>query len=143
MSNLLIGKKITDVKIATDKQALLFVSDSGEELIARTDGDCCSYSWIETVEMPALGLPFTVIAIDDLDLPGSDDNHPEHECLTVYGAKIATDKGEMIIDYRNESNGYYGGSIEWPNDDEYSYFYGGVHGQNASSLEWTEIEEQQ
>lgn len=141
MGNLLIGKKIVDVKIATDKQALLFLSDNGDELIARTDGDCCSYSWIETVEMPALGIPFKVIGIEDLDLPGSDGNHHDYDCLSVYGAKITTDKGEMVIDYRNSSNGYYGGNIVWPNDDEYSYFYGGVHGQNESSLEWTEIEE--
>lgn len=141
MSNLLIGKKIVDVKIADDKMALLFVSDSGEQLIARTDGDCCSHSWIESVEMPALGLPFTVVSVDDLDLPGSDDDHPDYECLAVYGAKIITDKGEMIIDYRNSSNGYYGGNIVWPNDDEYSYFYGGVYGQNDSSLQWVEIEE--
>ena len=141
MGNLLIGKNIVDVKIATDKQALLFISDDNEELIARTDGDCCSYSWIESIEMPALGFPFTVIEIESLDLPGSDDNHPDHDCLTVYGAKITTNKGEMIIDYRNASNGYYGGDIIWPNDDEYSYFYGGVHGQNVSSLEWTGIEE--
>lgn len=141
MGNLLIGKNIVDVKIASDKQALLFVTDGGEQLIARTDGDCCSYSWIETVEMPALGLPFSIIAIDDLELPGSDDNHPDHDCLAVYGAKITTDKGDMVIDYRNASNGYYGGDIVWPNDDEYSYFYGGVDGQNESSLEWTEIED--
>lgn len=138
MTNLLIGKKIVDVKIAVDKQAMLFVSEDGAEFIARTDGDCCSYSWIENVEMPALGFPFKVIAIDDLDLPGSQNDHPDYDCLSVYGAKVVTDKGEMVIDYRNSSNGYYGGNISWPGD---KYFYGGVHGQNESSLEWIEIEE--
>lgn len=141
MGNLLLGKKIVDLKIATDKMALLFICSSGEELVARTDGDCCSNSWIETVELPALGFPFTIIKIDDLDLPGSCDDHPDLECLAVYGAKISTDKGDMVVDYRNSSNGYYGGNIVWPNDDEYSYFYGGVYGQNESLLEWTEIEE--
>lgn len=141
MTNKLIDKTIVDVKIASDKQAMLFVTDSGDEFIVRTDGDCCSYSWIESVEMPALGLPFKIIDVQDLDMPDLGEM-PDREVVTYYGAKIITDKGEMIIDYRNDSNGYYGGSICWPvTDDEYSYFYGGVHGQNDSSLEWQEIEE--
>lgn len=140
MSNLLIGKVINDMRIASDQQAILFVCNNGEQLVARVDGDCCSYSWIENIEMPALGFPFTILSIDDLDLPGSDDNHPEHDCLQVYGAKIITDKGEMIIDYRNAPNGYYGGNMVWP-DDEDSYFYGGVHGQNVSNEDWQPITE--
>lgn len=138
MKNLLINKSIVSMQIASDKQALLFTTVEGENLIARVDADCCSYSWIESIELPALGFPFTIISIDDLDLPGSDDNHPEHDCLQVYGAKITTDKGDLIIDYRNSSNGYYGGSMCWPGDD---YFYGGVHGQNISSEEWEDIQD--
>ncbi|MNC82782.1 hypothetical protein D3C76_1797080 [compost metagenome] len=45
------------------------------------------------------------------------------EYLQFYGAKISTDRGDMIIDYRNESNGYYGGDIHWP---------GGSYYQSAS-----------
>ncbi len=141
MTNKLIGKKIVDVKIASDKQAMLFVDDSGNEFIVRTDGDCCSYTWIESVEMPALGLPFTIINVEDLDMPDLGDM-PDKEVVAYYGAKITTDKGDMVIDYRNDSNGYYGGDIVWPvTDDEYSYFYGGVYQQNISSEEWEDIEE--
>ena len=55
----------------------------------------------------------------------------------AYGVKITTDKGHIVIDYRNASNGYYGGNLSWPDD---SYFYGGVHGQNESNEEWVDIE---
>lgn len=136
MENQLIGKTIVEMKIAEDNQALLFVTAEGEKLIARVDADCCSHTWIESVEMPALGLPYSVIAVEDLDMgkePLSDD---DFECLQFYGAKIVTDKGDMIIDYRNESNGYYGGSISWPGD---KYFYGGVFDQNVSKEVWVEI----
>jgi hypothetical protein len=137
MENLLIGKKIVDVKIADDKEALLFVTDAGENIIVRVDADCCSSTWIETVELPALGFPFMVIACDDLDM-NKEVEEIDWECIRYYGAKITTDKGDMVIDYRNSSNGYYGGNIVWPGD---SYFYGGVHGQNVSSMNWVNIEE--
>lgn len=135
MSNQMIGKKIVDMKIAADKVAILFVTADGENLVAKVDADCCSHTWVESIEMPALGLPFTIIAVEDLDMgkePLSDDNY---DCLQFYGAKIVTDKGDLIIDYRNESNGYYGGEICWPGD----RFYGGVFEQNVSKEDWVDI----
>jgi len=33
--------------------------------------------------------------------------------------KIATDYGDIIIEYRNESDGVYGGDLAWPGDKEY------------------------
>lgn len=137
MENLLIGKKIVDVKIADDKEAMLFVTDDGQHLIVKVDADCCSYTWIESVEMPALGLPFNVISCEDLEMPDLGEM-PGCDFVEYYGAKIITDKGEMIIDYRNDSNGYYGGNIVWPGDD---YFYGGFYGQNNSSMNWVDVEE--
>lgn len=131
----LIGKTIIGMKIADDQQALLFVLDNDETLIARTDGDCCSHSWIEHVELPT-EFPAKVLSCDDLDMNKEDVSNEEHECLTFYGYKIVTDKGDIVIDYRNSSNGYYGGSISFDGDD---YYYGGVHGQNVSSMNWKDI----
>lgn len=36
---------------------------------------------------------------------------PQVECVAYYGLKITTEKGRAVIDYRNDSNGYYGGSL--------------------------------
>jgi hypothetical protein len=137
MGNLLINKNIVDVKIAADKEAMLFVTDGGERLVARVDADCCSHTWIESVEMPALGLPFTILSCENLDM-GREPEEIDYDYIQYYGAKIITTKGEMVIDYRNSSNGYYGGDIVWPGDE---YFYGGVHGQNVSSEGWIGVEE--
>lgn len=134
MQNLLIGKTITTFKIADDRKALLFVTAEGENLIAKADADCCSETWIESVELPALGTPFTISAIEDLELNVGQDTRDGE--LAFYGAKIVTDKGDLVIDYRNESNGYYGGSMCWPGDD---YFYGGVYGQNVSTENWVDV----
>jgi len=88
---------INGIKIADDKEAILFVCDSGE-IKVRCDADCCSHTWIEHIELPALGFPCLVVSVDDLDLPGSDNNHPDHDYLQVYGCKITTDKGDIVID---------------------------------------------
>ena len=133
MSNILTGRTITGMKIADDKEAIKFETTEGD-VVVLVDADCCSHTWVEHIEMPSLGFPALVSAVDDLDLPGTTDT--ENGLLQVYGCKITTDKGEIIIDYRNESNGYYGGNLVWP----YDQFYGGVYGQNVSKQTWVEIQ---
>lgn len=132
MTKCLDEKTITGVELSEDKEAIRFLIDGGDPIVARCDADCCSHTWIEHVELPALGFPAKVLAIADLDLPGVPDPS-EYEVIQVYGLKITTDKGDLIIEYRNSSNGYYGGSLAWPDD---SYFYGGVYGQNISNEKW-------
>ena len=134
MDHILIGKIITGLKIADDKLALLFSTSDGD-IRARCDGDCCSSTWVEHIEMPALGFPAKVIKAEELDMPDLGDM-PGLDVVSYYGFKITTDKGEIIIDYRNESNGWYGGSLEWPDDD---YFYGGVYSQNVSKEAWVDV----
>lgn len=134
MSNVLVGKTVTAIYLASDKMAIKFDVAGEEPVIARCDADCCSHTWIEHVELPALGTPFTVSAVSDLELNADLDTQDGE--LAFYGLKIVTDKGDMIVDYRNESNGYYGGWLAWDDD----RFYGGVHGQNLSTEEWESLE---
>lgn len=139
-NNPLIGKTITGMKIAADRQAILFETTDGE-MIVDVDADCCSYTWVEGIELPALGFPALVLSVDDLDMPQDDkpsNFHQDPDSLQFYGCKITTNRGEIVIDYRNDSNGYYGGSLAWPGE----YHYGGVFGQNNSKHEWQPIEQQ-
>lgn len=135
MTNPLVGRTITSLKMAKDKLALLFEVEGCDPIRVGVDAYCCSYTWIENIEVPALGFPAKVVSVDDIDLPGSNDNDPEHDCLQVYGCKIITDRGELIIDYRNSSNGYYGGNLSWPGE----YHYGGVYNQNDSEDDWADV----
>lgn len=129
---------ILDMKIADDQKAILFNTNKGD-IIARADGDCCSSTWIEHVELPAMGFPATVLNVHTLDMPDLTPNDQDDtDVIQYYGCKISTDKGDIIIDYRNSSNGYYGGNLNWPDD---HYFYGGVHGQNISTNKWINIKE--
>ena len=136
--NPLVGKTITNIEVAADRQALRFVLADGE-LVVNVDADCCSYSWVEHVELPALLFPATVVSVEDIDMPdgAASSFHSDADVLAFYGCKIATDRGEIVIDYRNDSKGYYGGSLSWPGD----YFYGGVFGQNRSKHEWKPLTE--
>jgi len=92
-------------------------------------------TWVEHIEMPALCLPAKVISVHDLDMPNLGEM-PNREVVAYYGLKIITDKGDIIIDYRNDSNGYYGGDLSWPDDD---YYYGGVYKQNISDEVWLDV----
>lgn len=129
---------IESMKIATDKMAVLFNTDDGER-IAKTDGDCCSQSWIENIELPVNGFPAKVLSVEDLGF--SKEFNTEDDWIKYYAFKITTDKGTILIEYRNSSNGYYGGDLIF--DCDTRCYYGGVWGQNQSSLEWTDIKDNQ
>lgn len=140
--NPLVGKTITAVQLTSDKKAIRFILDSGVDIIAQADGDCCSSSWIEHVSLPARGFPATVLAVNDLDMPDLGSPN-EYSVIRYYGCEIKTDKGDMVIDYRNESNGYYGGNLVWPGGHfyggVYSQIYGGVYSQNDANEEWIDV----
>src|SRR5262245_32291884 len=133
IQNVLVGKMLTGLMIAKDRQALLFQTTDGDVLV-RVDADCCSYTWVEHIELPALGFPALVTAVKELDMPEGKASmfHTNPDVLAFYGCNISTDRGELVIDYRNDSNGYYGGNLSWPGH----HFYGGVHNQQVSALEW-------
>jgi len=132
-ANVLVGKTIVAVLLADDRGAIRFVLDDGTDIIARCDGDCCSHTWIEDVLAPEAAIG-KVHAADDMSLPEEfrvptkTGNYEEE--MAYYGFFIETDKGRCTLAYRNSSNGYYGGSLSWPDE----YHYGGVFGQNNGNL---------
>ncbi len=107
----LINKTITDITLSDDNERITFKTTEGD-VIADCYAECCSHTWVENLELPALGFPCTVLSEENLDMPDLGDM-PGCEYVEYYGYKIETDKGSIIIDYRNDSNGYYGGSLEW------------------------------
>lgn len=135
MEHILVGKTITAIQIADDKKAILFHTTDGP-IIAKCDGDCCSDTYIWSIGKPALGYPALVVETNSNDSL-HDDEYVDYVCTSYYSFTIATNHGEIVIEYRNESNGYYGGRLSWPED----YYYGGVFGQNISTQKWVEIEE--
>ena len=123
----LIGKKI--LRIVRKGDYLGFVTDAGD-FSYRTEGDCCSSSWFEHFEGIGNLIGHTVNAVENVEIDKVfpeqiitrdgwthsaqvDDHGEEHECLQLYGIKLATEHGTALIEFRNSSNGYYGGGIEY------------------------------
>jgi hypothetical protein len=129
--HILKGKVLTGIELASDNKAMRFLSE-GEPILARADGDCCSESWIEHIEIP-VSFPAKVLSVEGLYYDESEES--DYEVIVRYGLKVVTDKGDLVIDYRNSSNGYYGGDLVFGDD----YFYGGVWGQNESNNEWQPV----
>jgi hypothetical protein len=129
--NPLIGKTITAFEMTNDRKAMRFVVADGEPVVALCDADCCSETWIEHVILPERGFPALVLDADDIEMPDLGEM-PDRDVVAYYGFKAVTDKGEIVVDYRNDSNGYYGGNLTWPGQ----CHYGGVFRQNVPILEW-------
>jgi hypothetical protein len=110
----LVGKTIHSVALNEDNTEITFVTDAEPvTLVAR--GDCCSQCWIESLDDPE-ALLGTVTDVEEIEMPDlgniSTNNYPGDysvDQVDYYGLKITTDKGRCVIDYRNDSNGYYGG----------------------------------
>lgn len=140
--NPLLNKTLTKILIAQDRLAVKFVT-AEEEIIVRCDADCCSYTWIEGVEL--CPLPAVVTAVEGIPMPdqgeegkqGGTNGPGNTDVVGFYGLRITTDKGYIVMDYRNDSNGYYGGSLVWPGE----YYYGGVRDQAKSNQVWKEVGE--
>lgn len=137
MTNPLIGKTLTAVHLADDRKAIRFDVNDSDPIVAHCDGDCCSSTWIENIENAEALIGSPVIEATVIGMPERE--HPEdvnRDVVAYYGFRIRTAKGDCVLDYRNESNGYYGGSLEWPQS---IYYYGGVYGQNVSNERWLQI----
>lgn len=132
------GILLNGIDVSVDSISIRLNTAQGP-IIGVCDADCCSETWIENIETPALGFPCTVIAAHELEMPEgrySIDGEPQ-DFIRFYGLKLITNKGEIVIDYRNASNGYYGGTLDWNGE----RFYGGVFGQNNPNQEWIPVDE--
>lgn len=112
MEHPLLHKIITKIELADDRYSIRFTLDDGEEIIARCYAECCSDTWIESVinHDAAVGSPvLRVVALDLWERKISECNW-----VTFYGLAIETANGRCTIDFRNSSNGYYGGELVWP-----------------------------
>ena len=117
----LIDRTLRSVGIAAGGTELVFSLD-GEEIVYGVEADCCSETWIEHITVPGDINGAVVLRVSD---SGSVDATPEQyeqmreegrypDSVEVYHTSFATDRGEIIVEYRNNSNGYYGGCLYGP-----------------------------
>ena len=109
----LIGRQIREVRIGDAAQLLVFQVGTGRyigrEFIAyRTEGDCCSETWFSAINGIEALIDQTVTDVierETVEAPGTRQAED-----TLYGYTLVTATGHCDIEFRNSSNGYYGGS---------------------------------
>jgi hypothetical protein len=111
------GKNLRSVSTETkasqysEDRLITFHCDDGD-YVFRCEGDCCSSTYINSIDGPQKGRVLDVLEPewDDKDGRTWDEENGEKKfykvTLAIEGA------GHLDIEYRNESNGYYGGSLE-------------------------------
>ena len=119
----MLNKPLKSVELRNNKEKITFSFVDGSERSFRADGDCCSLSWIEHLELPPNLEGAIITSVEESGgIPW--DNHeckepPEgeyqkpcgHDCLSVYNILFFTNKGTITLEFRNDSNGYYGGYL--------------------------------
>lgn len=108
----LVGKSVVSHELGEDGSQLKLVCADGTVALFVPEGDCCSMSWIESID-DENALRGVIHSIEEIDMPdlGNVDGKRRTgvDRVSYYGLKITTNKGRSVIDYRNDSNGYYGG----------------------------------
>ncbi len=115
----LIGNKILGIFRNDDRTALSFDTDGGR-IGYYADGDCCSSSWFEHFSGIETLIGHTISEIiehEDVTLADDDPlKGKETDVEAKYGWTFTTQRGRADLDMRNDSNGYYGGSVERTGD---------------------------
>lgn len=108
----LIGKTITGIEIDNDEQEyLVFHVKDGDPIAYYADGDCCSHSWFYHVLDGMLLIGNEVLDVEEVEMPEGRWNDEEYELIQFYGYAIKCQIGVCRVEFRNSSNGYYGGSL--------------------------------
>src|SRR6478752_3160857 len=108
----LIDRKIIKVEMDGD-EILVFTDSEGNKIAYETFGDCCSYSWFAHVTGLKNLLNQVVTEVTERQEFSEEDQkraeaEGDYDCLALYGYIIKTKKGTCDIEFRNDSNGYYG-----------------------------------
>lgn len=112
----LIGHRIYKVELSEDATVLAFTLEDGAKIYYVTDGDCCSETWFPSIN----GIDNIVVSRGQtrdktitkvIDRPMIDHLESTRQKEDVlYGFFILCNYGGCEIEFRNASNGYYGGS---------------------------------
>ena len=108
----LVGKIISKVELSDDTEFLAFTTIEGEVISYRTWGDCCSVSWFSHINgfSNLIGSKVLEVTQKEERVPtDAEEAEGDYEVLAIYAYTIKTEKGYCDIEFRNDSNGYYGG----------------------------------
>ena len=111
----LISKVVNKVFISQYDEILVFETDSGI-FQYRTSAECCSSTWFDSLTGFDSLIGAKILSVTKIEMEEISSERDKH-----YGIKILTEKGHVDIVFRNSSNGFYGGSIVFVDDNLYNY----------------------
>jgi len=134
----LVGRVVNAIYVEDGEEAIIF-SVPGTQVKYNTYGDCCSETWFADIVGVKSLLGLTVRRVEEIHLPEELRKYGDVAPLDrsrqqedeYYGVRVFTDLGSCDFIYRNSSNGYYGGNIEYAGET-------GVMLQESTN--WTKIE---
>jgi hypothetical protein len=113
----LVGKKIQ--KIRMDEDWLVFETDKGNYAFT-VGGDCCSHSFFyDFYGVKNLLQNGEVLEVEEIELDVPEYTiKPENDKIEAYGYRLTTaheywGKKSSVFSFRNDSNGYYGGWMDY------------------------------
>lgn len=101
------GKKI--LSIEWNEETLRF-NLKGDAVCFKAYGDCCSNSFIESLDNPEIFRDAVFQSVESVSGETKELKDFDVHKWTFY--KFKTDKGMCTLSFRNESNGYYDGHLE-------------------------------
>jgi hypothetical protein len=114
-----IGKKVSSINTDSSEDMVLHFED-GSKLSLQLDGDCCSSSYFtEDATTDAKDLVGTTITSFDESYGSGGDHGPYSDeggydsCTSWHFLTIYTNQGHVTLDWRNDSNGYYDGTLSF------------------------------
>lgn len=140
----IVNHSIVDLYLRNDKEAIALVIGGTNYILSvalvTTYGDCCSTSWIEHIGNPEACHMARVESFREKDIEPSYDklsdfDRSQHSSgeLKFYFYEIRTSKGQTLIEMRNSSNGYYGGSLDYKGSVPF------LEWEGFDSPDWTKV----
>lgn len=112
----LVGEIVRELFVSTNYKELVFYTFTGLFKF-EAQGDCCSKSWFSDIY--GFVPQSKIISIKDCHHPRTDvyDGRQLGEVDKAYGIIAETNNGDIEFVFRNSSNGYYGGWLEYISGD--------------------------
>lgn len=117
----LAGAKILGLGVDAKSTSIRLTVDDGTLVTFVVGGDCCSISWIEHYDIPPNIAGAVISWVRATQIEGRQCGYPHHRnegafdayhgVCKFYDLRIATNRGEAVFEFRNDSNGYYGATI--------------------------------
>jgi hypothetical protein len=105
-------RPLYSVTLNDAKDTVTFTFQDGGTVRYQVEGDCCSHSWIEHLEVPNEVNYRTLVSVEDVPMESEDVERDGWEVIQSYRTVFRLDNGEAVtLEYRNSSNGYYGGYL--------------------------------